>query len=37
LAVNRATEQFLGKCLGGRVQEKVAPRVLSALNSMITP
>jgi dipeptidyl aminopeptidase/acylaminoacyl peptidase len=36
LAVNRATEQFLGKCLGGRVQERVAPRVLSALNSMIT-
>jgi dipeptidyl aminopeptidase/acylaminoacyl peptidase len=35
LAVNRATEQFLGKCLGGRVQRSVSPRVEAALKAML--
>jgi dipeptidyl aminopeptidase/acylaminoacyl peptidase len=35
LAVNRATEEFLGKCLGGRVQPGVSPRVAAALAAMI--
>ena len=35
LAVNRATEQFLGKCLGGRVQATVSPRVEAALKAML--
>jgi dipeptidyl aminopeptidase/acylaminoacyl peptidase len=35
LAVNRATEEFLGKCLGGRVQTTVGPRVAAALAAMI--
>ena len=35
LAVNRATEQFLGKCLGGRVQPVVSPRVDAALKAML--
>ncbi|MBA3727273.1 MAG: S9 family peptidase, partial [Armatimonadetes bacterium] len=35
LAVNRATEQFLGKCLGGRVQPSVAANVVAALNAML--
>ena len=35
LAVNRATEVFLGKCLGGRVQPTVSPRVTAALNAML--
>jgi len=35
LAVNRATEQFLGKCLGGRVQPSVSPRVEAALKAML--
>ena len=34
LAVNRATEEFLGKCLGGRVQPSVSPRVAAALAAM---
>jgi dipeptidyl aminopeptidase/acylaminoacyl peptidase len=35
LAVNRATEQFLGRCLGGRVQPTVTPRVEAALRAML--
>lgn len=35
LAVNRATEQFLGSCLGGRVQPSVAPGVETALKAML--
>ncbi|HXG69201.1 MAG TPA: S9 family peptidase [Gemmatimonadaceae bacterium] len=35
LAVNRATEQFLGRCLGGRVQPSVSPRVEAALRAML--
>lgn len=35
LAVNRATELFLGRHLGGRVQEKVAADVERALNSLL--
>ena len=35
LAVNRATEQFLGRCLGGRVQPSVSPRVEAALKAML--
>lgn len=35
LAVNRATEEFLGKCLGGRVQPAVSPRVTAALQAML--
>lgn len=34
LAVNRATEEFLGRCLGGRVQPTVSPRVAAALAAM---
>jgi len=34
LAVTRATEQFLGACLGGRVQPHVSARVTSALAAM---
>jgi hypothetical protein len=35
LAVNRATEQFLGRCLGGRVQATVTPTVEAALKAML--
>ncbi len=35
LAVNRATEQFLGQCLGGRVQASVSPKVDEALRAML--
>jgi len=35
LAVNRATEQFLARCLGGRVQPSVSPRVDAALKGML--
>ena len=35
LAVNRATEQFLAKCLGGRAQATVSPRVEAALKAML--
>ena len=35
LAVNRATEQFLGRCLGGRVQPSVTPAVDAALKAML--
>jgi len=35
LAVTRATEQFLGKCLGGRVQAHVMPEVTRALAAML--
>lgn len=35
LAVNRATEEFLGKCLGGRVQPRVSARVAAALAAML--
>jgi dipeptidyl aminopeptidase/acylaminoacyl peptidase len=35
LAVTRATEQFLGACLGGRVQAQVAPAVSRALSAML--
>jgi len=35
LAVNRATEMFLGQCLGGRVQPAVAPAADSALSAML--
>lgn len=35
LAVNRATEQFLGRCLGGRVQGTVGPTVEAALKAML--
>jgi hypothetical protein len=35
LAVTRATEQFLGACLGGRVQPSVRPEVASALAAML--
>ena len=35
LAVNRATEQFLGRCLGGRVQASVSPGVEAALKAML--
>jgi dipeptidyl aminopeptidase/acylaminoacyl peptidase len=35
LAVNRATELFLGRCLGGRVQPSVSPRVEAALKGML--
>jgi dipeptidyl aminopeptidase/acylaminoacyl peptidase len=34
LAVTRATEQFLGACLGGRVQPRVRPEVSEALAAM---
>jgi len=34
LAVTRATEQFLGACLGGRVQPRVSARVTNALAAM---
>ena len=34
LAVTRATEQFLGACLGGRVQPIVEPGVTRALDAM---
>jgi dipeptidyl aminopeptidase/acylaminoacyl peptidase len=34
LAVNRATEQFLGQCLGGRVQRRVPEPVERALQAM---
>ena len=34
LAVTRATEQFLGACLGGRVQPRVRPEVAAALAAM---
>ena len=34
LAVTRATEQFLGKCLGGRVQPSVEAKVTRALDAM---
>ncbi len=34
LAVNRATELFLGKCLGGRVQDTVSPNTEAALRAM---
>jgi dipeptidyl aminopeptidase/acylaminoacyl peptidase len=34
LAVNRATEQFLGQCLGGRVQARVSESVERALAAM---
>jgi dipeptidyl aminopeptidase/acylaminoacyl peptidase len=35
LAVNRATEQFLGKCLGGRIQPAVSRRVDAALKALL--
>lgn len=35
LAVTRATEQFLGTCLGGRVQPRVSPKVTRALAAML--
>lgn len=35
LAVTRATEQFLGACLGGRVQAHVTPTVSRALAAML--
>jgi hypothetical protein len=35
LAVNRATELFLGRCLGGRVQPSVSSRVEAALKGML--
>lgn len=35
LAVTRATEQFLGACLGGRVQAHVTPTVTRALAAML--
>jgi dipeptidyl aminopeptidase/acylaminoacyl peptidase len=35
LAVTRATEQFLGACLGGRVQPHVTPVVTRALAAML--
>ncbi|MEP7087405.1 MAG: hypothetical protein ABI884_08715, partial [Gemmatimonadota bacterium] len=35
LAVTRATEQFLGACLGGRVQPSVTPKVSRALAAML--
>jgi dipeptidyl aminopeptidase/acylaminoacyl peptidase len=35
LAVNRATEQFLGRCLGGRVQATASPTVEAALKAML--
>ncbi|MGI9076896.1 MAG: alpha/beta hydrolase family protein, partial [Gemmatimonadaceae bacterium] len=34
LAVNRATELFLGQCLGGRVQDRVSPTTEAALGAM---
>ncbi|MDQ2766651.1 MAG: alpha/beta fold hydrolase [Gemmatimonadota bacterium] len=34
LAVTRATEEFLGACLGGRVQPRVTARVTNALAAM---
>jgi dipeptidyl aminopeptidase/acylaminoacyl peptidase len=34
LAVTRATEQFLGACLGGRVQPRVSAQVTNALAAM---
>ena len=34
LAVTRATEEFLGACLGGRVQRRVSARVTNALAAM---
>jgi dipeptidyl aminopeptidase/acylaminoacyl peptidase len=34
LAVTRATEQFLGACLGGRVQASVEPGITRALDAM---
>jgi dipeptidyl aminopeptidase/acylaminoacyl peptidase len=34
LAVTRATEEFLGACLGGRVQPRVSARVTNALAAM---
>jgi dipeptidyl aminopeptidase/acylaminoacyl peptidase len=35
LAVNRATEQFLGKCLGGRVQPSVGADVEAAVKGLL--
>ena len=35
LAVNRATEQFLGNCLGGRVEATVSPAVEAAVKGML--
>jgi dipeptidyl aminopeptidase/acylaminoacyl peptidase len=35
LAVNRATEQFLGDCLGGRVEAKASPEVEAAVKGML--
>jgi dipeptidyl aminopeptidase/acylaminoacyl peptidase len=35
LAVNRATEVFLGQCLGGRVQPTVAPEITEAIEAMM--
>lgn len=35
LAVNRATEEFPERCLGGRVQRSDSPRVTSALSAML--
>ncbi|MEP7066120.1 MAG: alpha/beta fold hydrolase [Gemmatimonadota bacterium] len=34
LAVTRATEKFLGACLGGRVQARVIPAITRALDAM---
>lgn len=34
LAVTRATEQFLGACLGGRVQARVSPQIIRTLAAM---
>jgi hypothetical protein len=35
LAVNRATEQFLGNCLGGRVEAIASPEVEAAVKGML--
>lgn len=35
LAVNRATEQFLGDCLGGRVEAIASPEVEAAVKGML--
>lgn len=34
MAVNRATEQFLARCLGGRTQSRVSDAVTRALNAL---
>ena len=34
LAVNRAAELFLGRCLGGRVQPRVAPEIERTLRAL---